>query len=147
MPGKVILRHEFVEIIPDLLRDGVVYVSVLYATAVHKCCCGCGGEVVTPISRTDWQLTFDGESISLHPSIGNWSFACQSHYWIRRNEVRWAPRWSQERIAAGRAAAWFKEDQERREKSGTAVGAGAASRKSVITLVKKLWQRLTGRKS
>jgi hypothetical protein len=35
-------------------------------------------------------LAFDGESISLYPSIGNWNFACQSHYWIRRNEVRWA---------------------------------------------------------
>jgi hypothetical protein len=38
----------------------------------------------------------------LHPSIGNWSFACQSHYWIRNNRVEWAPKWSREQIERGR---------------------------------------------
>lgn len=97
------LAHEFVEYVPDELVDGVLYVSIPYATVVHRCCCGCGNEVVTPLSPTDWQLTFDGETVSLHPSIGNWSFACQSHYWIRRNQVRWAERWSPTQIAAGRS--------------------------------------------
>jgi hypothetical protein len=96
------LRHEFVECIPDSLADGTIYVSTSYATAAHKCCCGCGSEVITPISPTDWQLTFDGETISLHPSIGNWSFECRSHYWIRRNTVQWAPQWSQRQIERGR---------------------------------------------
>lgn len=97
-----ILTHEFVEYIPDKLQDGTIYISVKYATAVHKCCCGCGNEVVTPLAPTEWKLIFDGQSISLYPSIGNWSFACQSHYWIKKNKVRWAPRWSQEKINAGR---------------------------------------------
>jgi hypothetical protein len=61
----------------------------------------CGNKVVTPLSPTDWQLTFDGDTISLHPSIGNWAFECQSHYWIIRNKVKWAPKWSKEEIAAG----------------------------------------------
>ena len=73
-----------------------------YATVAHKCCCGCGREVVTPLSPTDWKLTYDGESISLNPSIGNWSFECKSHYWIENSTIKWAEQWSEERIALGR---------------------------------------------
>jgi hypothetical protein len=104
MKSERILTHEFVEFIPDELKNGTIYVSVKYATVAHKCCCGCGNEVVTPLSPTDWKLVFNGESISLDPSIGNWSFECKSHYWIKRNRVKWAARWSQEEIAAGRAS-------------------------------------------
>jgi hypothetical protein len=94
--------HEFVTAIPEPLGESVIYISIPYATAAHLCACGCGREVVTPITPTDWQLTFDGESVSLHPSIGNWSFPCQSHYFIRRGRVRWAPRWTHEQIQRGR---------------------------------------------
>jgi len=103
MKQETTLTHEFVEFIPDDLKEGVVYVSIPYATVAHKCCCGCGKEVVTPLSPTDWKLIFDGNTISLHPSIGNWSFPCRSHYWIRNNRVQWAEKWSQERIDAGRS--------------------------------------------
>lgn len=103
MTPQTMLSHEFVEFIPDGLKEGTLYVCIGLATVVHKCCCGCGNEVVTPLSPTDWKLTFDGETITMHPSIGNWGFKCQSHYWIRNNRVKWADRWSQERIAAGRA--------------------------------------------
>lgn len=96
------LTHEFVEYIPERLCEGTIYISIPFATGTHKCCCGCGYEVVTPLSPTDWKLTFDGRSISLDPSIGNWSFPCQSHYWIKHNRVRWAPRWSRKEIEAGR---------------------------------------------
>lgn len=61
---------------------------------MHLCACGCRTKVVTPISSTEWRLIYDGESVSLYPSIGNWQFPCQSHYWIRRNEIRWAREWS-----------------------------------------------------
>jgi hypothetical protein len=98
----ILLKHEFVEFIPETLLERTIYVSITYSTATHKCCCGCGNLVVTPLSPTDWKLIFDGESISIDPSIGNWSFPCQSHYWIRRNRVKWAPRWSKEKIEAGR---------------------------------------------
>jgi len=97
------LSHEFVEYIPEVLADGIIYVSIRFSTAVHRCCCGCAVEVATPISPADWQLTFDGESVSLYPSIGNWSLACKSHYWIRRNEVIWSRRWSAKEIEEGRA--------------------------------------------
>jgi hypothetical protein len=95
------LRHEFVETIPDRLDDGVIYVSVSYATVLHLCCCGCGSEVVTPLSPDSWSVTFDGQSVSLRPSIGNWSFPCRSHYWIDRNTVRWEIGWDQEEEGKG----------------------------------------------
>jgi Family of unknown function (DUF6527) len=99
---ETLLKHEFVEFIPEALNQGTIYVSIAYAIAAHKCCCGCGQEVVTPLSPAEWQLTFDGVSVSLYPSIGNWSFDCQSHYWIERNRVMWARQWSKEEIEGGR---------------------------------------------
>ena len=103
MKRGAVLSHEFVEYIPNELRDGTVYVSIPFATVAHRCCCGCGSEVVTPLSPTDWTLSFDGETISLDPSIGNWHFDCQSHYWIVRNRVEWARRWSRKEITTARA--------------------------------------------
>lgn len=97
------VTHEFVEFIPQELEPGTVYISVEYATCAHLCLCGCGEKVVTPLAPTDWRLTFDGEAISLDPSIGNWSFDCQSHYWIEESRVIWARQWSKEKIKANRA--------------------------------------------
>jgi hypothetical protein len=98
------LQHKFVESVPELMEQGVLYVSIPYCTVMHLCVCGCGNEVVTRISPTDWQLKFDGESISLSPSIGNWSFDCQSHYWIVKNEVQFARKWTDSQIENGRAS-------------------------------------------
>jgi Family of unknown function (DUF6527) len=103
MRKEIVLKHEFVEFIPDDLKEGTIYVSIRFATVSHKCCCGCGNKVVTPLRPTDWKLIFDGKTISLHPSIGNWGFECRSHYWIKNNRVQWAAQWSQEEIRAGRA--------------------------------------------
>lgn len=97
------MRHEFVSSIPDRLEDGVLYISLPYTTAIHSCACGCRHEVVTPLSPTDWSMVFDGEAVSLAPSIGNWSFPCRSHYWIERGRVVWAPAWSSDQIANGRS--------------------------------------------
>ncbi|MER8758086.1 DUF6527 family protein [Mesorhizobium sp. M0976] len=58
-----------------------------YATSAHRCCSGCGEKVVTRFSPTDWKMTFDGEIISLHPSVGNWQLPCRSHYVIRAGRV------------------------------------------------------------
>jgi Family of unknown function (DUF6527) len=98
MPRQSQLTPEFIELAPSELKEGVLYISMLYGSAIHKCCCGCGEKVVTPLGPTDWKLTYDGEAISLYPSVGNWSFRCQSHYWIQDNQVRWAPRMSRDQI-------------------------------------------------
>lgn len=103
MKPEISLKHEFVEFIPEELEQGVIYISIRFATASHLCVCGCGNKVVTPIRPTDWKLIFDGKTVSLDPSIGNWSFPCQSHYFIRNNQVKWALQWSKEKIEQGRA--------------------------------------------
>jgi len=95
--------HEFVEYIPEELVDGVLYVSMAFSVASHKCACGCGREVVTPLSPTDWRLLFDGAAVSLEPSIGNWNFPCRSHYFIRDGGVRWAGDMPQAAVEYGRA--------------------------------------------
>ena len=135
-----VLAHEFVEFIPDTLKEGTLYVSIEYATVVHKCCCGCGKEVVTPLSPSDWKLIFDGKTISLDPSIGNWSFPCRSHYWIRNNTVRWSEDWSQSRINAN-----WAHDRRAKERY---YGAGEAIAPSQQPVQQKLpvkgawWKRL-----
>ncbi len=68
------------------------------------------------------------------PSIGNWSFACKSHYYIQMDQVIWAAKFSQLQI-----------DQVRvRDKSDKKSYIEAINRqKSIITrifsLVTKFW--------
>lgn len=96
------LRHEFVPFIPEKLEDHVIYVCLPFATVAHKCPCGCGHEVNLPLSPRDWRLIFDGETVSLYPSVGNWSLPCESHYWIENDQVVWAKRWSRQKIERNR---------------------------------------------
>lgn len=104
MTGLSNIRPEFVDRIPSALQDGVIYISRKYATAAHKCCCGCGTKIVTPLKPGRWRLEETSNGVSIHPSIGNWSAACQSHYWIRNNRVDWAPAFTPAQIAANRAS-------------------------------------------
>lgn len=96
------MRHKFVETIPGDMESDVLYISMEYCMAIHTCACGCGFQVVTPLSPAAWQLKFDGEAVSLYPSIGNWNSDCKSHYWIRSGNVQWAPQWSPDEIENGR---------------------------------------------
>ncbi len=143
MKPEITFSHKFVQFIPNELEEGVLYISTEFATATHKCACGCGREVVTPLSPTDWSLTFDGRTISLEPSIGNWSFPCQSHYWIKRDKIRWAPKWSAHQIKAGREydsiqkRSYFEKQDDESEKTGE-----EASRAATGQLKISLWQRI-----
>src|SRR5947208_2254851 len=98
------LRSEFVEYIPERLYHGALYVSRRYKTASHLCCCGCGLEVVTPLNPAKWSLAEhpDG-SVSLSPSVGNWSFPCKSHYIVNKDTIEWAYGFSPDVIAAVQA--------------------------------------------
>ncbi|WP_037162349.1 DUF6527 family protein [Rhodococcoides fascians] len=97
------LAPEFVDTFPVPMRPAVLYVSILYRTTGHLCCCGCGEEVIAPLSPAQWKLTYDGETVSLDPSIGNWSLPCQSHYVIRRNQVSERRQFTPQEISANRA--------------------------------------------
>jgi len=100
MPKLQQIMHRFVERVPSPLEDGVIYVSISFGTVIHKCCCGCGDKVVTPLTPVDWAVTYDGQSISLFPSIGRWDAPCRSHYWIQNNRVLWSDQWSKDQIDA-----------------------------------------------
>ncbi|GAA4348152.1 DUF6527 family protein [Microbacterium rhizosphaerae] len=75
--------------IPQELDPGVLYVSMEHSTAIHSCMCGCGHEVVTPLGPGSWRLCYDGETITLTPSIGNGALPCRSHYIIRESQIIW----------------------------------------------------------
>ncbi|MCB9564192.1 MAG: hypothetical protein H6708_27695 [Kofleriaceae bacterium] len=102
MPRRTAFEPRFVEFVPELVEEGVLYISIEYATVVHKCYCGCGNQVVTPLAPVFWELTFDGEAVSLFPSVGSWGFPCRSHYWIVRNRVVESWPWSDDEIAYAR---------------------------------------------
>ena len=130
-----IMKYEFVEFIPAQVQEGVLYISIPHSTAIHQCACGCGSEVVTPLHPTGWEVSFNGEAVSLNPSIGNWSFPCQSHYWITRNKIRWARKWTTSEIEEGRAY-----DRELRSPPGTSGVDADTSTKAKTT--RSAWRRL-----
>jgi hypothetical protein len=140
------IRPEFVEFVPKELEEGVLYISIPYRTAVHRCACGCGSRITTPIRPHQWRLTYDGESVSLSPSIGNWSYPCQSHYWIARNDIAWSKKFSKEKIASVRARDKADRDrynrgrqehqtQQSRDEASPSVGSES--------WLRRLWRRLT----
>jgi len=125
------LRPSLVVAIPEQPEPGVLYVSVEYATTLHLCACGCGCEIVLGISPNDWKICWDGLTVSVSPSVGNWSLPCQSHYFIRRNRIRWAPQWSDEEIARARGV----DVADKHPSTSSAAPAVAAS-------LRRRWRRL-----
>lgn len=147
------LQHRFVRNVPRELEPGVLYISMEYATAVHSCCCGCGERVVTPFTPTDWRMTFDGDSVSLDPSVGNWNQDCQSHYVIERNQVIAAGPWSRARVDAERRrdkrakTAYFAASAGGRGAEGAPVSSSvhvAAKGRSLSSTWSWLWRWLSG---
>ncbi len=89
---------KFVNRIPSEIEEGIIYISTSVNTAVHLCPCGCKTEVITPINPSGWNFTYDGEAISLYPSVGVWGAECKSHYWIKKNHVEWSRTYIKEEI-------------------------------------------------
>lgn len=125
------MTHKFIEFIPKVLENGVIYISMEYGAVTHLCCCGCGEKVFTPLSPTDWKLTYDGETISVYPSIGNWSLPCKSHYWIKNSKVKWAESWADEKIEYNRI-----QDRSNKEKYYKTMDD---KKKNLWTRLKQMW--------
>jgi hypothetical protein len=122
----MVMQHQFVEYIPETLEADTLYISLEYNIAVHKCACGCDVDVVTPLSPAEWALTYDGETVSLWPSIGNWSFPCRSHYIIKHGRIRWAAKFDdakirdvQEKDAQARALQYGRSEEAIETKAST----------------------------
>lgn len=94
------VRPVYVEHLPELLKEGELYISKEFSIAAHLCCCGCKEEVITPLNPAQWSIRETRRGVSLYPSVGNWKFACQSHYWIKDCRVLDAGRMSELKIQA-----------------------------------------------
>jgi hypothetical protein len=115
------IRPIYVESFPKTLEDGILYVSRQFSSACHRCCCGCGTKIVTPLRSTEYRLTDVRGQLSLYPSVGNWNHPCRSHYVIRNGKVIRAGAMGEAEIEEGRerdeaekrayysqpAASWF----------------------------------------
>jgi hypothetical protein len=121
------IQFKFVEYIPSELEECVLYISIEYKTAVHKCICGCGNKVVTPITPTDWKLIFDGKTVSLSPSIGSWNLKCKSHYFITKNKIYHAGGWDD-----------WKKDENKQDASKQKI-----SKKKKVSILKQMYKRLS----
>ncbi len=82
-------KIKFDDTFPEDIEQGVLYISMKYKTSIHRCPCGCGEKVVLPILPDRWHMYTDGKEVTLTPSVGNFSYPCKSHYFIRNNKVEW----------------------------------------------------------
>lgn len=135
---------EFIESIPETLEDGKIYVSIRYRTSSHLCACGCRNKVVTPLKPAKWKICFDGDTISLFPSIGNWQFPCKAHYWIDKNNVRWSKPWTSAEILEGRQRDAEELHDYYLEKNLSSVEKVEAAKEDfrARSLLKKVWRHL-----
>ena len=141
------ISPEFVETIPNSLEPGKLYLSCKYQAALHLCACGCGSEISTPLHPTGWRLTFDGESVSLRPSVGNWSEKCQSHYVIQNNRVIWGrrlPRYRVEQIRESRHDDIAKHYRLKQPMESPAPPISANEARDVLAKLRWIWTRLYG---
>lgn len=105
MSQKIILK--MVQYLPVELERGILYVSLEFSVAGHKCACGCGAKVITPLIPTEWKFTETRGLPSLYPSIGNWQLPCRSHYWIIDGIIEWSYDMSDEDNKKN----WLKEEK------------------------------------
>ena len=108
----------WVEDMPETMEGGKIYLSIKHRLTEHLCACGCRAEVSLPLGRNDWKIEYDGETVSIWPSVGNWQLPCKSHYIIRENKTRWCRRWFEKGILTGRARGRKEKQQdiEKRQK-------------------------------
>jgi hypothetical protein len=122
-----------VDYMPKDLKPGILYLSEEFDIALHLCPCGCGAKVKTPLGPTEWSVEETKSGVSLRPSVGNWQQPCQSHYWITRGEIIWAPKWTPEEIAAGR-----RNEEQRRQTYYDALDRDRAG------TMRRLWRWVKG---
>lgn len=83
------MDHKFVDTMPEDLEENILYISLEFNVTKHLCPCGCGSEIVASIGPNRWQLSYNGETVSLTPSIGNYHHECKSHYFITNDTIIW----------------------------------------------------------
>ena len=135
---------EWVEDLPEVMERGKVYISIKHRLTEHLCACGCKAEVSLPLGRSDWRIEYDGETVSLRPSVGNWRLPCGSHYIIRESRTQWCRAWSPEEVIAGRIRDRQKKEWDIKRKLKERVWWKRILRR-ILAAVKDKWMRLTGK--
>ncbi|WP_366526387.1 DUF6527 family protein [Ferrimicrobium sp.] len=136
----------FFDVIPAELQPAKLYISIEYGAVLHLCCCGCGRTVSTPLSPAQWRITYDGQSVSLHPSVESDGFACESHYVIQNNRVEWVERLPKQsaqsrRLADHRAVESYFEDRTSAKNGPTEISdTDKRSRRSWLQRLKRFWR-------
>ena len=126
---------EYVDVMPETIEAGRLYISKRFRTAAHLCACGCGDRVVTPLKPAKWKLIEHDGLVSLSPSIGRWQLPCKSHYWICDNKVVWSFPFSEAEMQAV---------LERDRRGVQAYYASRRRRRWVPDSVAALWRRWFG---
>ena len=85
------LTPEYSDELPQIKKEGVLYISHMYKVAIHLCACGCGKEAVCPLKHNEWTLTEQDGLCTLRPSIGNFNGEnpYHAHYFITNNKIEW----------------------------------------------------------
>lgn len=138
------LRPHYVDQIPLQLDEGKIYICEDFKLTAHLCCCGCKEEVYLKLGPAKWNLTknVDG-SITMFPSVGNWKYKCQSHYWITNNQVIEAAMMSNSEIQE----VIFKDRKDRDSYIlSTQTGGDPSKHFRFIEWIKKLINWIVGRK-
>lgn len=119
---------------PPVLEEGVLYISTEYYLMAHLCASGCGEKVVLPLHPSQWRFTYDGDSVSVSPSVGNVGLRCNAHYWITRGQIEWS-----DEITAQQARARHLRDRRDLEASNR----GNVEPETSAAGKPSLWQRIT----
>lgn len=96
-----------------------------------------------------WTLIFDGDTVSLDPSIGNWSFHCQSHYLIVRGAEerirlgRYRDRLAKERYFSGPPTDQDQDSDQPRLRGGWAQPFGATAQRQQGWINREATRQLT----
>ena len=73
------LTHQFVHYIPADLAEGILYVSLTYNTAVHRCACGCGEQGRHPHHPSRLAALLRRRGSITHPVDRELGLPCRSH--------------------------------------------------------------------
>ena len=84
----------------------------------------------------------DGVSVSLSPSIGNWSEKCQSHYWIINNKIQWASKFSRHEILQTRRARELEREQYFSANTKPETGRFEPERFPIVTSMRRCLTRI-----
>lgn len=110
------LKPVFSDKIPEELAPGILYISMSHRIAKHLCPCGCGKVITIIFDPELWTMKFDGETVTIFPSIGNYNIPCKSHYYISGNQIEWCQSDFDEDNTRHNKLRWFRHFKKKRKK-------------------------------